>query len=77
MDESDEYFKPMMDRYIYAYDDEPDGTMHEIGNDTSKVIELIKERNFIVKAMGLLIFINKNDVKFFFYPLCSILYLKV
>lgn len=32
-------------RYIYAYDDEPDGTMHEIGNDKKEVIELIKERN--------------------------------
>ena len=35
-------------KYIYAYDDEPDGTMHEIGNDKEKVIELIKERNLKV-----------------------------
>ena len=32
-------------KYIYAYDDEPDHTMHELGPDNDKVKELIKIRN--------------------------------
>lgn len=32
-------------KYIYAYDDEPDYTMHELGPDDEKVRELIKERD--------------------------------
>lgn len=31
-------------RYIYAYDEEPDHTMHELGPDSKEVNELIKER---------------------------------
>jgi hypothetical protein len=31
--------------FVYAYDIEPDHTMHEIGCDTEEVTELIKERN--------------------------------
>lgn len=31
--------------YIYAYDDEPDHTMHELGPDSEKVKEMIKKRN--------------------------------
>ena len=32
-------------KYIYAYDDEPDHTMHDFGPNSSKVKELIKARN--------------------------------
>lgn len=32
-------------KYIYAYDDEPDHTMHDLGPDDEKVKELIKIRN--------------------------------
>lgn len=32
-------------KYIYAYDDEPDHTMHELGPDSKIVKELIKKRN--------------------------------
>lgn len=32
-------------KYIYAYDEEPDHTMHETGPDSIEVKELIKERN--------------------------------
>ena len=32
-------------RFIYAYDDEPDGSMHEFGNDNDCVKELIKVRD--------------------------------
>lgn len=32
-------------RYIYAYDVEPDNTMHSYGPDSYEVIKLIKERN--------------------------------
>ena len=32
-------------KYIYAYDDEPDHTMHEHGPNSKEVKELIKERN--------------------------------
>lgn len=32
-------------RFIYAYDDEPDGSMHEYGNDKEGIKELIKDRN--------------------------------
>ena len=32
-------------KYIYAYDDEPDHTMHDSGPDSDKVKELIKIRN--------------------------------
>ena len=38
-------------KYIYAYDDEPDGTMHEIGNDKEEIIELIAKRNKIVEEL--------------------------
>jgi len=38
-------------KYIYAYDDEPDATMHEIGNDKEKVKQLIKERNDKIKEL--------------------------
>jgi len=38
-------------KYIYAYDDEPDHTMHEIGNDKDEVVELIKERNKKVEKL--------------------------
>lgn len=38
-------------KYIYAYDDEPDHTMHEFGPDSDKVKELIKIRN--EKTQGL------------------------
>ena len=32
-------------KYIYAYNDEPDHTMHEYGPDSEEAISLIKERN--------------------------------
>ncbi|MBQ4253492.1 MAG: alkaline phosphatase family protein [Erysipelotrichaceae bacterium] len=32
-------------KFIYAYDDEPDGTMHQLGADSPEVKELIQERN--------------------------------
>ena len=32
-------------KFIYAYDDEPDHTMHIVGTDTPEAIKLIKERN--------------------------------
>ena len=35
-------------KYIYAYDDEPDHTMHEVGPDNWKSKELIVERNYKV-----------------------------
>ena len=39
-------------RYIYAYDDEPDHTMHELGPDSEKVKELIKERNDKIERLS-------------------------
>ena len=38
-------------KYIYAYDDEPDGTMHELGPDSSAAKELIKVRNDKVEKL--------------------------
>ena len=38
-------------KYIYAYDDEPDHTMHEFGPDSAEVKELIKMRNNKVEAL--------------------------
>lgn len=32
-------------KYIYAYDDEPDATMHDYGPDSKEAIDLIMERN--------------------------------
>ena len=32
-------------KYIYAYDNQPDHTMHELGSDSDQVKELIKTRN--------------------------------
>ena len=38
-------------RFIYAYDDEPDHTMHEIGPDHWKIKELIEERSQKVEKL--------------------------
>lgn len=38
-------------KYIYAYDDEPDHTMHDVGSDGKEAKELIKERNDKVEAL--------------------------
>ena len=38
-------------KYIYAYDTEPDSTMHEYGPDSKEVINLIKERNEKVEKL--------------------------
>lgn len=38
-------------KYIYAYDTEPDHTMHDYGPDSKEVIKLIKERNEKVKKL--------------------------
>jgi len=38
-------------KYIYVYDDEPDGTMHELGPDSEKTRELIKIRSEKVEAL--------------------------
>ena len=38
-------------KYIYAYDDEPDFSMHEVGPDDEKVKELIKSRSNKIKEM--------------------------
>jgi hypothetical protein len=37
--------------FIYAYDEEPDHSMHEFGCDSSRVINLIKERNEKVEKL--------------------------
>lgn len=39
-------------KYIYAYDIEPDHTMHELGNDTNEVTEIIKNINFKVEELS-------------------------
>lgn len=39
-------------KYIYAYDDEPDHTMHELGPDNDKVKELIKIRNKKIEELS-------------------------
>ena len=39
-------------KYIYAYDDEPDHTMHEYGPDSKKVKELIEERDKKVEELS-------------------------
>ena len=38
-------------KYIYAYDEEPDHTMHDYGPDSKEAIELIKERNEKVEKL--------------------------
>lgn len=38
-------------KYIYAYDTEPDHTMHDYGPDSKEVIELIKERSNKVEKL--------------------------
>lgn len=38
-------------KYIFAYDDQPDYTMHDLGPDADKVIELIKTRNDKVEEL--------------------------
>lgn len=38
-------------KFIYAYDDEPDQTMHEFGPDSDEVKALIKERNDKVEML--------------------------
>lgn len=38
-------------KYIYAYDDEPDNTMHDLGPDSNEVKELIKARNYKVEKL--------------------------
>lgn len=39
-------------KYIYAYDDEPDHTMHEYGPDSKEVKELMEERNKKVEKLS-------------------------
>src|SRR5699024_7513085 len=39
-------------KYIYAYDDEPDHTMHEYGPDSKVVKELVEERNKKVEKLS-------------------------
>lgn len=39
-------------KFIYAYDDEPDHTMHMVGTDTKEAIQLIKERNDKVEKLS-------------------------
>ena len=39
-------------KYIYAYDDEPDHTMHEYGPDSKEVKKLIEERNVKVEKLS-------------------------
>ena len=39
-------------KYIYAYDDEPDHTMHEYGPDSKEVKELIEERNDKIERLS-------------------------
>lgn len=38
-------------KYIYAYDDQPDGTMHDFGPDSIEAQTLIKERNEKVEKL--------------------------
>lgn len=38
-------------KYIYAYDSEPDSTMHDFGPDSNEANKLIKERNKKVKEL--------------------------
>ena len=38
-------------KFIYAYNDEPDHTMHDYGPDSNKSIDLIKERNDKTKEL--------------------------
>lgn len=38
-------------KYIYAYDDEPDHSMHELGPDSDVVKKLIKERNDKIESL--------------------------
>lgn len=47
-----EYSKKDGKKYIYAYDDEPDYTMHDIGADSEKVKELIRIRNKKVEELS-------------------------
>ena len=39
-------------KFIYAYDDEPDHTMHLVGTDTKEAIKLIQERNDKVESLA-------------------------
>lgn len=39
-------------KYIYAYDTEPDHTMHELGNDVPAVNEIIKNINYKVEELS-------------------------
>ena len=39
-------------KYIYAYDDEPDHTMHELGPDSKEVKKIIKIRNKITEELA-------------------------
>jgi predicted AlkP superfamily pyrophosphatase or phosphodiesterase len=38
-------------KFIYAYNDEPDHTMHETGPDSHIVKRLIQDRNYLIKRM--------------------------
>ncbi len=39
-------------KYIYAYNTEPDSSMHELGSDSKKVDEIIKEINFKIEELS-------------------------
>ena len=39
-------------KYIYAYDDEPDHTMHDLGPDSKEAKELIKTRNHKIEELS-------------------------
>jgi len=39
-------------KYIYAYDDDPDHTMHELGNDVPKIHEIVKDINERVEELS-------------------------
>ena len=39
-------------KYIYAYDEDPDHTMHELGCDTDEVYEIIRNRNKRIKELS-------------------------
>ena len=39
-------------QYIYAYDTDPDHTMHELGCDSPEVVEIIKDRNKRIEELS-------------------------
>ena len=39
-------------KYIYGYDDNPDGIMHVFGSDSKNAIEAIKYRNYLVEELS-------------------------